>query len=196
MLSIIIPCKDEPNILDMVETTEIYIKAVEPTAQIIISSDRYGRGKGWALRQGLREATGDVICFIDGDLDIHPANINMMLIQIKYYEAKIVVGRKTINGLPSRILISLCSRLFIGLLFGLWMDTQTGIKMFRRECLPSWDDDSFAFDIEILSKAKREHTAIKEIPVFVKIRKKMPGRSILRFIRGALAIRWKLWTSK
>lgn len=186
MISIIIPCKEEKDIVDMVNETE---KAF-PDAQIIVSSDRAGNGKGWAIRQAIEYAKGDVICFIDGDLDIHPQEINKLLISMSYFD--IVVGRKNLSGSLLRKIITFCSRLFIGIMFGLWIDTQTGVKIFAREYLPSWDNDSFAFDIEILYKAKRMGARIKEVPVNVNIRKGMPSKSILRFIKGAWQIRCKL----
>ena len=189
-LSIIIPCKsghDDPHIVGMVEATE----RICPNAQIIVSSDRYGRGKGWALREGLQHAQGDIICFIDGDLDIDPGWIPELMYCLQGCD--IVIGKKPITGLWKRRVITFCSRLFIGTLFGLWCDTQTGIKMFRRNALPQWQDDSFAFDIEILSKAKKAKAVIRECPIEVNIRKNMPTRSILRFIKGALKIRLRLW---
>lgn len=184
-LSIIIPCKNEPDIHSMMTETEAFC----PKAQIIVSSDQQGRGKGWALRQGVEHAKGEYICFIDGDLDISPYYIAKFK-QILDHDSSVhvVIGHKPLSGDWTRKLITFCSRLFIGTLFGLWIDTQTGIKMFRRECLPSWADDSFAFDLEILSKCKAQGFKIREYPVTVSIRKKMPGSSILRFIKGALKI--------
>lgn len=185
-MTIIIPCKNERDIAEMMLETE---KAC-PNADIVIASDRDGKGKGWALREGLKHARGSIICFIDGDLDIDPGFIPEL-----YYclsGADIVVGRKPITGPWHRRIITYCSRIFIGLMFGLWIDTQTGIKMFRRSALPSWNNDSFAFDIEILCKAKRAGAVIREVPVSVNVRKAMPARSILRFIKGTLQIRASL----
>lgn len=183
MISIIIPCKNEPNIVDMMVETEREF----PEAQIIVSSDRYGYGKGWALLNGLQHATGETIVFIDGDLDIHPSEINKLLPRLS--DSDIVVGRKKLPDNPSRKVITFCSRLFIGVLFGLWIDTQTGVKVFKRKFLPNWEDESFAFDIEILSKAKKLGAEITEVPVNVTITKSMPLRSITRFIWGAIKIK-------
>ncbi len=183
MLSIIIPCKNEKNIVDMIVETEKCF----PEAQIIISSDRYGYGKGWALSRGVEEAKGDLICFIDGDLDINPKEINKLLTEI--VDNDIVVGRKKLSGGLSRMIITFCSRIFIYLLFNLKIDTQTGVKVFKKEALPKWENKSFAFDIEILHKAVKNGAKIKEVPVEVSIKNKMPLRSILRFIRGAIQIK-------
>lgn len=182
-LSIIIPCKQEKDIVTMM----VEVEKCHPEAQIIVSSDRYGRGKGWSLRQGLKEATGRIIVFIDGDMDIHPKEIHKLLPSLNNND--IVVGRKKASGSLIRKTITLCSRMFITLLFGICIDTQTGVKVFKRRCLHDWKDDSFAFDIEILYKAMKEGYRIKEVDVEVNIRKGMPFRSITRFIYGALRIR-------
>ena len=193
MLSIIIPCKsahNDPHIVKMVQETEKFC----PNSEIIISSDRYGKGKGWALRQGVEHAKGDIICFIDGDLDISPGWIPELYHYI--HRNDIVIGKKSITGIFSRRIITFCSRAFIGLLFGIWLDTQTGIKMFKRSSLPTWKENRFAYDIEILSKAKKAGAKIIEVPVEVNIRKKMPIKSILIFIKDSLKIKWSLLTAR
>ena len=145
MISILVPSNLEPNILKMMMALEDAF----PYAQIITANDRYRKGKGWAVREALKKADGDIIVFIDGDGDIHPNMIKRLLPYIRYYD--IVVGKKNCSKLFSRRIITILSRLYIKLLFGLNVDTQTGVKVFRREALLPWKTDSFAFDIEILS---------------------------------------------
>jgi len=164
MLSILIPSKEEPNILKMLADIDAHF----PTAQVIVANDRYGKGKGWAVREALKEATGEYVVFIDGDGDIEAKMIWRLLAVIENYE--IVVGKKKITGLWSRRIITFLSRIYIRLLFGVKVDTQTGIKMFRRHLIPEWRCNSFAFDIEILNKCK--HRRIVEVPIEANIRKK------------------------
>ena len=197
MLSVIIPCKEahrSEQIMKMLAETERWCPESAGTAEIIIVNDRYGRGKGFALREGVKNAKGDCICFIDSDLDIHPSWIDVLHSNLERFD--IVIGRKPIEGRISRRIITFCSRIFIGVLFGLWIDTQTGIKMFKRSALPDWSDNSFAFDIEVLSKAKRAGAKITEFPITANITKSMPFRSILQFIRGAINIKWRLCFEK
>jgi dolichol-phosphate mannosyltransferase len=147
-----------------------------PGAQIIVSTDRYRQGKGWAMRQSLEYATGDVICFLDGDMDIPPRMLRRLLPFIKDYD--IVVGRKQIRGLLSRRILTHLSRLYIWIRFGMTIDTQTGIKIFRSYALPAWDCNSFAFDVEILARAAKKGFSIIEVPVDVDIERKMKFSSI------------------
>lgn len=186
MISIIIPCKNEPDIVDMMVETEKEF----PDAQIIVSSDRYGNGKGWAIRQGIKIAKGDIICFIDGDLDIHPRELKSLLTALDK-GASIVVGKKYLSGGPLRRLITKTSRLFIKALFGLG-ETQTGIKAYKAYAIPEFTEDGFTFDLEMLYKARKQGFRIQEVPVAVNIRKSMPVKSIINFIISAIKIRIRL----
>jgi glycosyltransferase involved in cell wall biosynthesis len=183
-LSILIPNKCEDNIVPMLEACEREF----PEAQTITAVDRHGRGKGWALREALRHCEGDVVAFIDGDMDIHPRMIRRLLPFIQDYD--IVVGKKQIRGLLSRRILTLCSRLYIWVLFGLNIDTQTGVKLFRREAIPHWVTNDFSFDVEVLAKAKRANRYIIEVPVDVQGSKPMKVKSILKCLWSSFKI-WK-----
>ncbi len=157
MISIIIPSRLEPDIYQFMNRLEL---AICPT-QIVVFNDRYGQGKGYALREALKEATGDRFIFIDGDGDIKAHEILKILPYMCQYD--VVVGNKGLPKRWDRRLLTILSRLYIRLMFGLPFDTQTGIKGFNYK--PEWQSDGFAFDIEILLKANQMHKSIIEIPV-------------------------------
>lgn len=188
MMSILIPSRNEPKISLMVAEAEKCF----PEAQIIICNDRYGKGKGWAVREALKEATGNIICFIDGDLDINPVMIGRLIPFIKDYD--IVVGKKRIKGRPTRKLVTFLSRIFIKLLFGLNIDSQTGLKLFKREALPEWNENQFMFDLEVLYKAKDAGFKIVEVPVEVTpygaTSKKLSNKGVFKCLLAALRM-WK-----
>ena len=185
-LSILIPSAQEPRILEMLMETEHLF----PAAQIIISNDRERRGKGWAIREAMSECDGDLVCLIDGDLDISPLEIRNLLQYIDDFD--IVVGRKNLSGSFKRKIITVCCRIFTGVTFGLWLDTQTGVKLFRREFINEWKNDSFIYDIEVLYRANKMGARIKQVPVKVNIRKEMPVRSIIKFLLDAVKLRVSL----
>lgn len=182
-LSILIPSATEPNILKMITETE----KLFPEAQIIIANDRYRKGKGWAIREALSQATGENIVFIDGDMDIHPRVIRRMLPLLKSYD--IVVGKKETKAMLSRHILTILSRIYIWFVFRIPVDTQTGVKAFKRRAIPSWETDSFAFDIEILSKAKNNGCSMVEVPVRAERTKRMAARSILHTLLES----FKVW---
>ena len=183
MISIIIPDYNEPNIKLMKAETRRYF----PSAEIIIVHDLNGKGKGRAVREGLAQATGDLIAFLDADLDIHPKMINRLLPFLEDYD--IVVGMKGIEkGLLKRRFITYLSRAYIRVMFGLKCDTQTGIKLFKREAIQDWKTDGFAFDIELLMKAKKKGYKMVEVPIDAKITVGVSLKAILRTFKESLKI--------
>lgn len=121
------------------------------------------KGKGYAIRYGMARANGDYISFIDSGMDIDPNGISMLLEHMQWYDADIVVGSKRhpvsqVNYPFVRKIYSYGYYLLCKILFGLKLkDTQTGLKVFKREVLntvlPRLVVKKFAFDIEVLSVA-------------------------------------------
>lgn len=184
MLSILIPSRNEEEIVSFVAAIE---KLIAPD-EIIVYNDRYGRGKGYALKEALKEARGDSFIFIDGDWDIKPYELKKVLTYLKQYD--IVVGRKQLPIRKDRKLLTFLSRLWIKLLFSLDVDTQTGIKGFNYR--PSWNTNGWAFDIEILYKAKQENRTMIEIPVKATISDKKTIKDIWLTLLETLKIRFQL----
>jgi len=163
MLTIILPSYKEPKAHDTLRKC----KAEFPDAQVIISPDDTGRGKGWAVKKGVMAANGDVIALLDGDGDIHPRMLKRLLPFLEDWD--IVVGSKNYTGMRfNRKIITLLSRTYIKVMFGLDFTTQTGIKVMRSNVLPYWESNGFMFDLEFLTKAYRSGYTIIEIPVIAK----------------------------
>jgi len=181
-LSVIIPSYNEPNIHEFVEE----IDALIFPEQIIVCNDRYGRGKGWSLREAIQEAKGDYILFIDGDRDIKPYEINKLLPYMFQYD--IVVGRKELPIRKDRKILTFLSRLYIKYMFGLNVDTQTGIKCFNYK--PKWTTDGWSFDLEILYKAKQMGKSMIEIPILATVTDTKSGKDIWLTLLSSLKIRF------
>ncbi len=187
MISIIIPNHNEPNI----ETIKGIIPTYFPLAQVIVVDDIDGNGKGWAIRQGLKKAVGEIIVFLDADMDIDPKMIKRLLPFLEDYD--IVVGTKKIDkGLMSRRILTMLSRLYIRLMFGLRVDTQTGIKLYKREVLKDWVTNGYAFDIEILAKAKKEGYTMIEVPIDATITRKISFKVMFKTLLDTLKIKVSL----
>ncbi len=129
------------------------------------------QGKGFAVRYGMLQGKGDVIGFIDGDLDINPTGISMLINHLQWYDADIVIGSKLhpvsqVDYPVFRKILSWGYRNLIRLLFGLKVrDSQVGLKLFRRKVVmdvfPRLLVKKFAFDIEAL--AVSHHLGYKRI---------------------------------
>lgn len=120
-------------------------------------------GKGYAIRFGVARSTGELIIFIDADLEADPQGIPMLLEHFKWYQADIIVGSKRhpaskVSYPWQRRLMSFLYQFLVQLLFGLKIkDTQVGMKLFKKDVmkklLPRLSVNEFAFDIEVLSVA-------------------------------------------
>lgn len=131
------------------------------------------RGKGASLFHGFEFADGELVVFLDSDLEIAPENLPTLIKVMRETDADVVAGVKNSQANqfpPLRRLMSRGYRAMVALLFGLDLtDTQTGIKLFRREVLadaiPRVSARRFAFDIELLVAASRFGYRIVEQPV-------------------------------
>lgn len=173
---------------------EVYAqcKQIFPEAEIILQDDLEGKGKGWAIREGVKKSTRPFICFIDGDLDIHPIEIFKLLHEMGEYD--IVIGDRVYKASMSRRILSLGYKLLIYILFGFAfsIDTQSGVKMFNYYALPEWETDSFAFDIEILAKAIKSGYQIKQVPVLSEIRETKSFKSIWETFIETIKVRKRI----
>ncbi len=136
-------------------------------------SQKENRGKGATLFYGFGFTSGEKIAFLDADLEIAPEYLLDFLKIMEEENADIVAGVKDMseNQFPwARRMMSNTYRQSVSFLFGLSIsDTQTGIKLFKREVLeatvPRLSISRFAFDIELLLAASRFGYKIVEYPV-------------------------------
>ncbi|MBO7683219.1 MAG: glycosyltransferase [Kiritimatiellae bacterium] len=143
---------------------------------------RLNGGKGAALRAGFEASAGEYVMLLDGDLDITPRQTPAFFSALVSNGADIVVGSKrhprSVVQYPwHRRLVSFCYfalvRLFVGLRI---TDTQTGMKLFRREVLGQALDrmlvKAYAFDLELLAIAASRGAKIVEAPVVIRFGQK------------------------
>src|SRR5207302_2291898 len=113
-----------------------------------------------ALRHGVRESLGELVTFIDADMELDPAAIKSFIAVMQTSQCDVVVGSKRhpdskVTYPPFRRFQSWAYQLLIRVLFDLNVrDTQTGLKLFRRQVLmdavPLLAVKRFAFDLELL----------------------------------------------
>jgi len=187
MISILVPASNCRKIDAFVAE----IHRILPKAQIIVQEDNTKRGKGWALRKAFDVSSGEIVAFIDGDGDIPPRMLLRLLPFIEDFD--VVVGSKRMTGAPlHRKIITHLSRIYIRIMFGLQIETQTGIKIFRREALGLWDIDGFACDIEILAKAQKKGFNMIEVPIEVEIKSNMTLGVVWKTLMESLRIKYRL----
>jgi len=138
------------------------------------------RGKGASLFHGFEFTSGELVAFLDSDLEIAPENLLTLIKVMREKNADVVAGVKDLQANqfpPLRQLMSRTYRAMVANLFGLTItDTQTGIKLFRRDVLadaiPRVSARRFAFDIELLVAASRFGYRIVEQPVEIAYRRR------------------------
>ncbi len=124
------------------------------------------QGKGYAIKYGISHAKGELIAFMDADLDIDPSYLLIFLKALEERSADAVIGSKRQKGSidkyrPKRKIFSRTYTFILNILFKLPVDdTQTGMKLFKskplKEVIHKLTINKFAFDLELillLSKA-------------------------------------------
>jgi glycosyltransferase involved in cell wall biosynthesis len=122
-------------------------------------------GKGFALSLGVDQSVGELVTFIDADMELDPANIGGFIKLMESSNCDAIIGSK--RHPESRVaypgfrrLQSWTYQVLIRVLFNLNVrDTQTGLKLFRRnvlaKTLPLLAIKKFAFDLELLVVARQ-----------------------------------------
>jgi glycosyltransferase involved in cell wall biosynthesis len=159
------------------DTLSRALEAMRELAHVRVVHMERNAGKGWALVRGAQVAHGDLVMFMDADLDVHPRQLAILHRALVEDGADVVIGSKLHPGSqiaypPRRRLLSLGYYVLVRALFRLPVhDTQTGLKLYRRAVLeqivPRLLVKRFAHDLEALVNAHRLGFRIVEVPVVV-----------------------------
>jgi glycosyltransferase involved in cell wall biosynthesis len=164
------------------------------------------QGKGHALLAGFLESRGGLVFFLDADLELHPRQFGLFLRLLQDRAADVVIGskrhRQSVLHYPwRRRLMSMVYFWLVKLMFGLpTKDTQTGIKLFKREVLvktfPKILVKKYAFDLELLALAHHYHFKIAEAPVVLDYKAKLGHiqiKDIFYIFWDTLAVFYRLY---
>ena len=135
------------------------------------------RGKGHALRTGVLVAKGDFILVMDADLSTPIEELWKLMPYLAGGEYDIAIGSRAL-ALSDIIrkqpwwrqgMGKMFNRIVKVLVIGEFSDTQCGFKLFAgdvaRNLFMEAKIDRFAYDVEILARAKRNGHGIKEVPI-------------------------------
>ncbi len=142
-------------------------------------------GKGEALRRGAQAARGEFVIFLDADLDLPPEQLLFFIAVQKAKKADAVIGSKmhpdsTVDYPLLRRCYSRGYFILTKILFNLPVrDTQTGLKLIRRDlllkALEHTEVRGFALDLELLVRLVQLNAKMVEAPVVVNYHMRFGG---------------------
>lgn len=163
---------------------------------------RYDRnaGKGFAIKTGVMESTGDVVIFIDGDMEIDLSTLSMYVEALE--NADIVIATKwhpssTVSMPLSRKMLSRTFNVLVRILVGFnFKDTQVGLKVMKRSAVdkifPRLAVKRYAFDVELLTLAHLYGLKIVELPVKIKLDSSFKPKDTWHMFVDLLGIAYRL----
>jgi len=181
-------------------TKDKALRCARNNSHVKVVSHPNNMGKGAAVRTGFSHSTGDLVAFMDSDLEIDPKPLQMYFRVLE--DADIAIGSKWhpqskvktpfIRKFLSRSFYAL-ARLLVGVNAS---DTQVGLKAFRREALEKILRvqlvKRYAFDVELLAVASLLNLKIVELPVNMHLAAKFSLIEIFRMLRELLGIAYRL----
>ncbi|MDK2971256.1 MAG: hypothetical protein PWP23_1011 [Candidatus Sumerlaeota bacterium] len=159
-----------------------------PDTRVIYQTERRGRGN--ALKVGLRHAKGELIIFQDADLELDPNDYPALIGPIESGKADVVFGSRFLKGRPkmtflqywgNQVINVAVNTLYAPELKGKRLtDVETCYQIFRRDCLAGMKirNNNFAFTVELTAKFILRGFRIAEIPISYFPRGKAEGKKI------------------
>ena len=155
------------------ETSQIVTQISEQNFRVRIL-DLVHQGKGAAVRQGMLHAVGKLRVLCDADFSMPVEQISRLLDGAA--SSDVVIASRELQD--SRRFNEPSKRHFMGRVFNFITrllvlpginDSQCGFKLFRENCVYTLFEDlnvsGFAFDVEVLVKARIKGFSILEVPI-------------------------------
>lgn len=168
------------------------------------------RGKGYSVRNGMLQASGDILLFTDADLSSPISECEKLFAALsdgaeiaigsRWARSELQTQRQPLYRQLFGRMFNLLLRMFLGLHF---KDTQCGFKAFTRAAaqtvFPLQKIERWGFDPELLYLGQRAGFKMAEVPVewaHCTGTRLHPFRDGIRMFGDVMKIRWYSWTGK
>ena len=168
------------------KTREILENDLKNNIHKIILNDR-NYGKGYSIKKGIENASGDCIIIQDADLEYDPTDYKKLLDPIINDVADVVYGSWFIGTSERRVLyfwhtignklLTLLSNIFSNLNL---TDMEVGYKVFKSNVLKDINlvENRFGFEPEVTAKIAKKNIRIYEVGISYFGRKYSEGKKI------------------
>jgi len=203
-LSIIIPVYNEKNtLLELIKRVEeididkeillVEDASTDGTREVcqqlngsvrVLYHDK-NKGKGAAIRTGLKEATGDYVLIQDADLEYDPEDYLKLLRPIEKGKAEVVYGSRFTGEHRNMFFLHWMGNKFLSLVTNLLYnstisDMETCYKLVKRDIIQSLNlkCNRFDFEPEVTAKILKRKIRIYEVPISYCGREFQEGKKI------------------
>jgi len=208
-ISVIIPCFNEHKtintILDKLKNlsnfnkeiiivddfsndgTKEILQKIENSDEIKTIFNEKNFGKGYCIKKGIGEASGDIIIIQDADLEYDPTDIPKLINPIKNGDADVVYGSRFTGSDEKRVLfywhslgnkfLTTLSNMFSNLNL---TDMECCYKAFKKEIIKDINlkENRFGFEPEVTAKISKKDIKIFEVGIKYFGRKYSEGKKI------------------
>lgn len=166
--------------------TTLEIQKLARTYPVRLHTKKGQQGKAYSLLEGFKLAKYNIICMIDADLQYPPESILPMYQLLIQADVDVVVTERIDDASTSKFRhfsSKVFNFVFTRLLFGFNYDTQSGLKLFRKEVITaiSLNPTPWSFDLEFIVRALEKN--YKVLSHQITFSKRHSGKAKVRILR-------------